>query len=81
MTGNSPISPYPKDIETVIPLCDQNMGTGQESKESESLINLPFYSLFTLNLTKRPIQSAKFPLSVVKLTNSCNLSPIDLPVF
>ena len=43
MTGNSPISPYPKDIETVIPLCDQNMGTGQESKESESLLNLPFY--------------------------------------
>ena len=43
MTGNSPISPYPKDIETVIPLCDQNMGTGQESKESESLLNLPVY--------------------------------------
>ena len=43
LTGNSPISPYPKDKETVKPLCEQNMGAGQESRGSVTLLNLPFY--------------------------------------
>ena len=43
LTGNSPISPYPKDTETVKPLCEQNMGARQESRGSVTLLNLPFY--------------------------------------
>ena len=43
MTGNAPISPYPKDTEIVKPLLEQSMGAGQESRGSVTLLNLPFY--------------------------------------